>query len=139
MPDPSLALQALIRARLIGSADLLALIPAGNIIDTNGRPEVVPAILLGEGQTTHRRFSSTTFAVLHVWIAESGLTGSKMVAGIIGDALLIDAQVSGAVPVDGFTVHDMRVTQTQFMRDPHANYSHAAITVAAIVQARKAA
>lgn len=139
MPDPSLALQAFIRARLIGSTDLLALIPAGNIIDTNGRPEVVPAILIGEGQTVGRRFSSTTFATLHVWMAENGLTAAKTVAGIIGDVLLVDAQAGGAVTVEGFTVHDMRVTQTQFMRDPHATYSHAVVTVAAIVQARKAA
>ena len=44
--DPSLALQKTIRQRLIASADVLALVPADNILDTNGRPERTPCILI---------------------------------------------------------------------------------------------
>jgi len=91
--DPSL--------RLVASPDVLALIPAGNIIDTNGRPEVVPAILLGEGQTVLRRFNSTSYATIHVWIDEPGLVQAKQLGSAIVGALTFDAEVERSVFAPG--------------------------------------
>lgn len=135
--DPSLALQKAIRARLVASADVLALVPAGNILDTNGRPEVVPSILLGEGQTVIRRFNSISYASIHVWMSEPGLVQAKEVGSAIVGALTFDAEVERAVlRLDGFDCHDLTVTNLQYMRDPHANYSHGVITVAGIMKER---
>ncbi|WP_283830749.1 DUF3168 domain-containing protein [Bradyrhizobium japonicum] len=133
--DPSLALQKAIRARLIASPELMALVQADHVMDANGRPEIMPAVYIGEGQTTFRRWDATSYATLHVWFAEPGLVQCKEAVSAIVAALRIDAQADGVLPIDGFTVHDMQATQTRYLRDPHGSYSHGVVTVAAIVKA----
>jgi hypothetical protein len=133
--EPSLDLQKAIRSRLLASADLMALVPGDNVLDANGRPERVPCVNIGEGQTVYRRFDSTTYATLHVWAQEAGLTGSKAIASAIVAALRIDAQIDGVLILENFICHDLRVTQTQFLRDPHGSYSHGIVTVAGIMKA----
>lgn len=133
--DPSLALQKAIRSRLIASPELMALVQADHVMDANGRPEIMPAVYIGEGQTIFRRWDATTYATLHVWFAEPGLVQCKEAVSAIVAALRIDAQADGVLPIDGFTVHDMQATQTRFLRDPHGSFSHGVVTVAAIVKA----
>src|SRR5207245_7411568 len=99
------------------------------------RPEVMPAVYIGEGQSILRRWDATSYATLHVWFAEPGLTRCKEAASAIVAALRIDAQADGVLRIDGFTVHDMQATQTRYLRDPHGSYSHGVVTVAAIVKA----
>lgn len=133
--DPSLALQKAIRARLIASPELMTLVQADHVMDANGRPEIMPAVYIGEGQTIFRRWDATTHATLHVWFAEPGLVQCKEAVSAIVTALRIDAQANGVLPIDGFTVHDMQATQTRYLRDPHGSFSHGVVTVAAIVKA----
>lgn len=132
--DPSLALQALIRERLIQSSDLNELVPPDNVLDVTGRPERMPAVIIGEGQTLYDDFSATTTSVLHVWFQESGLKAAKQAASAIVEAVRVDAQRDGALRIPGFIVHDMAANRTHYMRDPHGPYSHAVISVSAIVQ-----
>jgi hypothetical protein len=134
--EPSLDLQKAIRARLLASADLMALVPADNVMDATGRPERMPGINIGEGQTVYRRFDSTTYATLHVWVQEAGLTGSKAIASAIVAALRIDAEIDGVLTLENFVCHDLQVTQTRFLRDPHGSYSHGIVTVAGIMKAK---
>jgi hypothetical protein len=134
--EPSLELQKAIRARLLASAGLIALVPADNVLDSNGRPERLPGVNIGEGQTVYRRFDSTCYATLHVWVQEAGLTGSKAIASAIVAALHVDAQIEGVLNLENFICHDLRVTQTQFLRDPHGSYSHGVVTVAGIMKAK---
>jgi hypothetical protein len=135
--DPSLALQKAIRARLVASPDVLALVPAGNIIDSSGRPELVPVILIGEGQTVFRRFHATSYATIHGWICEPGLVQSKLLGSAVVGALTFDAEIERAVlPLDGFDCHDIAVTGLQFLRDPYTAYSHCIVTLAAVVKER---
>ncbi|MHC4051501.1 DUF3168 domain-containing protein [Bradyrhizobium sp. 25ACV] len=136
--DPSFALQKAIRARLIASPELMALVQAEHVLDANGRPEIIPAVYIGEGQTLFRRWDATTHATLHVWFQEPGLVQCKEAVSAIVAALRIDAQADGVLPIDGFTVHDMQATQTRYMRDPHGSYSHGIVSVVAIVKARAA-
>lgn len=136
--DPSLALQKAIRARLIAAPELMALVQAEHVLDANGRPEIMPAVYIGEGQTIFRRWDATTHASLHVWFQEPGLVQCKEAVSAIVGALRIDAQANGVLPIEGFTVHDMQATQTRYLRDPHGSYSHGIVTVAAIVKARAA-
>jgi hypothetical protein len=133
--EPSLELQKAIRQRLLASADLMALVPADNLIDVNARPERMPSVIIGESQTLYRRFDSTTYATLHVWFQEPGLTKVKTATSAIVQALRIDAQIEGVLMLDSFICHNLAVTQTRYMRDPIGSYSHAVITVAGIMQA----
>jgi hypothetical protein len=133
--EPSLDLQKGIRARLLASADLIALVPADNVLDSTGRPELMPAVGIGEGQTVYKRFSSTTHATLHVWVQEPGLTTSKQIASAIVAALKVDAQIEGVLILDNFVCLDLQVTQTRFLRDPHGSYSHGVVSVAGIMKA----
>ena len=134
--EPSLDLQKAIRARLLASGDLMALVPADNVLDVTGRPERVPCVNIGEGQTVYRRFDSTTYATLHVWVQEPGLITAKAIVGAIVPALRIDAQITGVLALDDFICHDLAVTQTRYMRDPHGSYSHGVVTVAGIMKAK---
>ena len=134
--DPFLELQAAIRARLIASPDLLALVPDGHVLDTSGRPEVMPAVLIGEGQTVYRRFDCTVFATLHVWFQELGTTSAKQAASAIVEALRIDAQRDGVLSLPHWTVLDMQADRVQIVRDPHGPYSHGIVSVAAIMKAK---
>ena len=81
--DPSLVLQKAIRQRLIASGDVLALVPETSVMDSNGRPEVTPCILIGEGQSVLRRFNATCYATLHVWVQEPGLVKAKDIGSAI--------------------------------------------------------
>ena len=134
--EPSLDLQKAIRIRLLANSDLMALVPADHVLDSNGRPELVPCINIGEGQTVYQRFHSTTYATLHVWVQEPGLTVAKAIVGAIVPALRVDAQITGVLTLDNFICHDLAVTQTRFMRDPHGSYSHGVVTLAAIMKAK---
>ncbi|WFU69442.1 DUF3168 domain-containing protein [Bradyrhizobium sp. CB2312] len=133
--DPSLALQKAIRSRLIASPELMTLVQADHVMDANGRPEIMPAVYIGEGQTIFRRWDATSHATLHVWFAEPGLVQCKEAVSAIVAALRIDAQADGVLRIDGFAVHDMQASQTRYLRDPHGSFSHGVVTVAAIVKA----
>lgn len=114
----------------------MALVPADHVIDLTGRPERMPEVQIGEGQTVYRRFDSTSYATLHVWVQEPGLIGAKAIVGAIVPALRIDAQITGVLALDLFICHDLAVTLTRFLRDPHGSYSHGVVTVAGIMKAK---
>ena len=134
MAEPSLDLQTCIRQRLLASEELLSLVQPDQILDSSGRPERMPCVLIGEGQTVFSRFTSTSHATLHVWFAEPGMAKSKAAVSAIVAALRHDAQINGGVLVlDNFVVHDLSITMTRFLRDPH-EFSHAVVNVAAIMK-----
>ncbi|MEY9185325.1 hypothetical protein ABIG06_006824 [Bradyrhizobium sp. USDA 326] len=116
----------------------MALVQADHVLDANGRPEIMPAVYIGEGQTIFRRWDATTHATLHVWFAEPGLVQCKEAVSAIVAALRIDVQANGVLLIDAFTVHDMQATQTRYLRDPHGPFSHGIVSVAAIVKASAA-
>jgi len=134
--EPSLDLQKAVRARLLASADLMALVRADHVLDVTRRPERMPEVQIGEGQTVYRRFDSTSYATLHVWVQEPGLVTAKAIVSAIVPAVTIDAQRSGVLTLDNFTCHDLAVTQTRFVRDPHGPYSHGIVSVASIMKAK---
>jgi hypothetical protein len=135
--EPSIDLLNAIRQRLSASATFMALVPdALSLRDSNGKPELPLIVNIGETQTIYRRFDSTVYATLHVWMQEPGLAGSKAIASAIVAAVLVDAQIDGALILDNFICHDLRVTQTQFLRDPHGSYSHGVVSVAGIMKAK---
>ncbi|WP_421360290.1 DUF3168 domain-containing protein [Agrobacterium rosae] len=129
-----LALQKAIRARLVGSANLLALVPAANILDRNERPNPRPSIVIGEGQSVDEddsiaRTRTRVYLDLHVWVEERSTETSKRIAGAIKRS--VSERFS---PVDGFHFADCRVRGSRFMRDPDGRTSHAIVTIDALVQ-----
>lgn len=132
MTEPSLALQAAIRARLVAASTVTSLVPAASILDRNARPAPFPSIIIGEGQTVPdeglARRRHQVFADLHIWATEPGLVVSKQIAGAIRDAL---ADTFWNVP--GLHVADLHVTSSRFMRDPDGLHSHGVISLSANV------
>ena len=129
--EPSLALQQAVGARLAASAAVTVLVPAEGIFDRSGRPELDRCIIIGEGQSVYEDFYGTAYATLHVWVKEAGLATSKEIAGACRDALK-----DRPWALAGYFTHDLRVTNTHFMRDSQGEYSHGVVTVRAIKQER---
>jgi hypothetical protein len=134
MTEPSLALQTVIRSRLIAAAGVTSLVPAANILDRNGRPEAMPCILIGDGQTAfadnYYDFYDRAYADLHLWTQEQSLEGVKAIAGAVRTAL-----PTGVWIIAGFTVPRVKLTTARFMRDPDNEHSHAVVSVEAVMRA----
>lgn len=131
MAEPSIALQRLIGERLAAFDDLLELVPAANILDRTGRPEVVPCVVIGDAHTVFADFHANVYATIHVWTAEPGLGLSKEIGGAV-----IDALADGPWPLDGWLCHDLTVTGSRYLRDPDGQHSHGVLSFEAVVQER---
>ncbi len=130
--EPSLDLQKAIRARLVASSAVTALVGASSILDRNSLPAPSPSIIIGEGQTVPgddlTRKHHGVYLDLHIWNEEPGLAGSKQIAGVIRDAL------SDAFwKLDNHHVADLRIDGTRFLRDPGGQHSHAVMTLYALL------
>ncbi|WDR07299.1 DUF3168 domain-containing protein [Devosia rhodophyticola] len=128
-----LALQKAIRARLVASSPVLALVPAANILDRNARPDPDPAIVIGESHAVDEgdvaRKHQRIYATLHIWKREVSLTGAKAIGGTIRTAI-----GSSKIVLDtGFHCADCRVSDMRFLRDPDGETSHGIVTVEALV------
>jgi hypothetical protein len=131
----SLAFQLAARGILIANSAVTALIPATNIIDANGQPELFPRINMGEdqelpadevvGRYTH------LLATMHVWVREPGLAGAKAIAGAMRKALILQTWTQ-----NGFCCIDTRLQTARYLRDPDGLTSHGVITFAALIEDR---
>jgi hypothetical protein len=128
MTEPSLPLQAAIRARLVAASAVTSIIPATAIVDRNATPALDNSIVIGEaiagpddGLARHRHH---VVADVHVWRKEPGLVGVKQVVGAIRDALN-----DGPLYVDGYHVADLLIASTRFLRDPDGIHSHAVLSL----------
>ena len=132
MSEPSLAAQKAIRAALIAAPAVTSLVPAGNILDRNARPELSPSIIFGEGQTVDGSADCIAawevFADLHVWVREAGLTQAKTIAGAVQRALRgLDAEV------DGYSISLVN-QDARFLRDPDGLHAHAVVEVTILAE-----
>ncbi len=128
-----LAFQKAVRARLVATAGVTALVPASAILDVNQRPAPDPSIIIGEGQAIEGeridRRDQQLALDLHAWNKEPGLAGVKAIAGAIRTAIH-----SGRFDAtDGIHVADCRVSRTRFLRDPDGETAHGVVTVEAVV------
>ena len=134
MIEPSLPLQAAIRAVFVGDGNVTGLVAANSILDANQRPSVMPAILLGEGQTVQdegvMRDRFEVFLDVHVWTEEAGTAVAKQIVGAIRNALY-DWQPAA----NGLHVADLTVQSVRFLRDPDTIHAHAVMTLNARLRA----
>lgn len=131
--------QKAIRARLLASADVVALVPAGAILDRHARPAPLPSIIIGEsngidpGQSVGRMLSRVTHT-LHVWQKEASFEGVKTICGAVHWALFAHRL---AMP-DPFHCVDCRVSGARYLRDPSGDLSHGVMTVEVLVHGVRA-
>lgn len=133
MPEPSLALQKALRARLVASSDLTALVPAENVIDATNRPLRFPCIKLGEGVSAfaapYVRYHDKASLDVHVYVQEEGLMISKEIVGAIVKA------IRGTFPNSAeYRFFSVIPTGSRFMRDPSGQHSHAVLSIEALLQ-----
>jgi hypothetical protein len=107
------------------------MVPASRIFDRTTRPEIMPCIIVGDGQTVNEsttlsRSHVRVFADVHIWTQETGLETVKTITGNARAAL------RAKPAIDGFHVVDWKVTRTRFLRDP-GDYGHAIVTVETLV------
>ena len=128
-----LAVQKAIRARLVASAEVTALVPALSILDRHARPAPRPGIIIGDAQTmlddgmSRRRVR--VFHDLHVWTREPSTEVGKRIMGAVTDAL------RGRLDLGtGMHCADCRVTGTRVMRDPDGETTHGVLGVEALVE-----
>lgn len=129
-----LAIQKAIRARLVATSAVTALVPTASILDRNHRPAPSPSIILGETQvvdegTSLGRKHSRVFHTIHVWKREPSLQGVKDISGQIRAAIH-----SGRLSLDsGFHCADVKVASIRAIRDPDGETSHGVVTLEVLV------
>jgi hypothetical protein len=132
MSEPSLAIQKALRARLIASPAVTALVPADAIFDRHGRPQRFPCIIIGEATslyaTPYESFHDGVTADLHLWTEEIGLTQVKEITGAVRAAL------RGDWNVEGFRCAFATVNSGRFIRDPDDEHSHGVLSISALLQ-----
>lgn len=131
--SPDVALQKAVLARLAGTPDLVALVPAADLIDGQAIPARFPCILLGEGQVVrepvtlaarHRR----VFATLHVWT--KAMVAAREIAGAVTAAV----EHVPLVLEGGHHAVSVVVASTRFLRDPDGETCHGVVTLDALVE-----
>lgn len=126
------AVQTAIRARLVATPAVLALVPATSILDRNARPAPDPSIILGEGQAVDEgriaRNVQHVYATLHIWKKEPGLAGVKQIAGAIRTAIH-----AGRLDVAGYQCGDSFVSDMRYLRDPDGETAHGVVTIECLV------
>ncbi len=114
----SLALQTMIRTRLVADPAVTALVPPDHIADRPAQaPARFPAITLGAAREYPVGFlsrdASRVAVDLHVWTDTPGTAASKALADAVRRALR-DAPWSA----DGQSVQQFRYSGAHFMADP---------------------
>lgn len=133
--DPSFELQIAVRKLLVESDLVTAIVPAVSVLDATKRPELLPRINIGVGQTVFDRFFCRCYADLHLWVREEG---SEIVARLIDaaiDAVSLDPQMDGVLRLPNFVCHEISVESARRLPDPDDEISHAVISLAAILKA----
>ncbi|MQW67864.1 DUF3168 domain-containing protein [Sinorhizobium medicae] len=129
------SVQVGIRSRLIATAGVIVLVPAGHILDRSQRPIIDPSIILGEGLAVEDEDSLArdrwrVFSTLHIWKKEESLAGVRAIAWAIRMAIRPARLELG---VD-FHCADCRVSSVRYVRDPDGVTSHGILTIETLAE-----
>lgn len=130
MTEPSLALQTAIRARLLATPEVIALVEPSAIREGDTRPDAFPSIILGYAQARidghYGSYRNTTvFMDFHVW--GSTLEATKIVGVAMSRALFPPLEVPGFDLTDG-----LRTERSIYMADP-SGCGHGIVSVRALM------
>ena len=129
-----LAVQGALRARLVTSPAVAALVPPGAILDAHKRPAPRPGIVLGETQALRyeslsRRLETITHTI-HIWTEEPSTEANKRIAFAVRGA--IESARLDLAP--NFHCADWDVVSTRHLRDPDGVTAHGVLTVQVLVE-----
>jgi hypothetical protein len=134
MIEPTLALQSAIRAALIASPAVTALVDPDSIRAGSTRPDRTPCVIAANGTTALHGFDYTAQRAawvnldLHIWTLDAGEDAAKEIAFAVSNALDTRLQIEG-----GYCDH-FRVIGASFPRDPDPAYGHGVLSVEALVR-----
>jgi hypothetical protein len=134
MIEPTLALQTAIRARLLATPAVIALVPAAHIRSGSTRPDKTPCIIMSDGATQLHGHDYTSqrgawvYLDLHIWTLDSGPDAAKSIAFAVTNAL--DAPIT----IPGAFCDEFDVTRSTYPRDPDPSYGHGVLSVEALVR-----
>lgn len=134
MIEPTVALATAMRAVLITTPAVTALVPIDHIRSGSTRPDKTPAIIMsdgtthfaGEGYTAQR--AAWVFMDIHVWTLDAGQEAAKTIAFAVRNAL------DQPLPADGFAIDDFKITRAVFPRDPDPKFGHGVVSVEAFIR-----
>lgn len=136
MIEPTLALQTAIRAALIASPAVTSLVDPDNIRGGTTRPDKIPAIIMGSGQTmflgnaSGSQYLARVILDLHIWALEDGADTAKAIGFAVSDVL------KETPAATGFSFDEFSLPAVRWMRDPDPaqSYTHGVITVEAVIR-----
>jgi hypothetical protein len=112
MSTPAACLTTAIRARLVSSPDVTALVPSKNILDAHKWPSPSPSIVIGETETAIEGAldlsRSVVHATVHVWEKGRSLERVTAIAGAV--TRCINARLLG--PAGGTFIRSSAPDQT---------------------------
>jgi hypothetical protein len=128
------AVQTALRARLLATPAITALVPADAIFDRHTRPAAPACIILGEAEEEEDggmlRDRTRVYHTIHVWKRELGLEGAAAIAAAIRAAVHADRLDLGPA----YHAVGAWVPRVRTLRDPDGEFGHAVVSVAAIVE-----
>lgn len=135
MLEPTLALQTAVRAALIASPEVTALVPANHVRAGSTIPAHFPCIILAPGQTLFlgraagSQLAARVFLDLHIWAVDDGADTARAI-GMAALMALIDAPATEDV-----TVVEWAKPVTRWLRDPapDVSYTHGVMTLEAVI------
>lgn len=134
MIEPTIALQEAIRAKLISSPAVTAIVPADRIKAGTSRPDECPCIRIGEAHTVLHgndyaaQRMAEIFLDVHVWTLNEGERRAKEIAWAVQTAL------DGGLAVPGADCFGFKITGTRYPRDPDPAYGHGVLSVEALIR-----
>lgn len=133
MTSPALALQTLVRGRLITDPAVTAFVPAADITDRHGRPARFPSITFGEAREYPlggiKRDSARIVLDVHLWSNAPGTRDAKRLGDAVRHALRDDPWSA-----EGHIVMDLRFAGARYMPDPaSADVTHGVVTLDAFM------
>ena len=130
-----LPVQIALRARLIASPAVTALVPAFSILDRNSTPAPRPSIILGEVQVIDEgdsiaRTRERIVHTLHIWKTEPSREGVKQIMAAMRAAIRSARLDLGS----GYHCADWRVSSMRALSDPDGESSHGVLTVEVLAE-----
>lgn len=139
MLDPALAFQTAIRAALVASTDVSALLPVDYIRAGASRPDKLPSIILADAQTEFLGCAAGSqrlarvYLILHVWAQEDGADTARQIGTAVYQALQFGPADNADISLD-----EWQQPRVVWLRDPKPELSltHGVMTLEAVVRWR---
>lgn len=139
MLDPALAFQTAVRAALMASPSVMALVLPDNIRASGTRPDRLPSVVLSDAQTEFLGCAAGSqrlarvFLNLHIWALEDGADTARQIGAVVHQALEF-----GPADTAGIVVDDWQRPRVVWLRDPKPELSltHGVMTLEAVVRWR---